>query len=52
VPYANTLDAHLDIDTGALFFWLDTTIVSDVIGGMLFDPEESEENQEKALSIF
>jgi hypothetical protein len=39
VPYANTLDALLDIDTGALLFWLDMKIVSDVIGGMLFDPE-------------
>jgi hypothetical protein len=35
-----------------LLFWLDMTIISDVIGGMLFDPTESNEKQEKALSIF
>jgi hypothetical protein len=50
--YANTLDAHMDVDTGALLSWLDKAIVSDVIGGMLFDPAESEEKREKALSIF
>jgi hypothetical protein len=49
--YANTLDAHMDVDTGALLSWLDKAIVSDVIGGMLFDPAESEEKREKALSI-
>jgi hypothetical protein len=52
VPYARTLDAHLDIDTGAICFWLNMTIVSDIIGRMLFDPEERGERQEKALSNF
>jgi hypothetical protein len=52
VPYANTLDAHLEDSSGAMFFWISKDIVVKVLGEMLFDPLESSENVESALSIF
>jgi hypothetical protein len=52
VPYANTLDAHLDDISRAMFFWISEDIAVKVLGEMLFDPLESNENVEAALSIF
>jgi hypothetical protein len=52
VPYANTIDAHLDDSSRAMFFWISEDIVVTVLGEMLFDPFESKQNVESALSIF
>jgi hypothetical protein len=51
VAYGNTLDAHLD-EGESLLFWVRRTIVNRVVGEMLFDPNESDEMVEAALSIF
>jgi hypothetical protein len=51
VAYGNTLDAHLD-EGESLFFWVRRNIVNCVVGDLLFDPNESDEKVEAALSIF
>jgi hypothetical protein len=51
VAYVNTLDAHLDKGE-SLLFWVRRNIVNRVIGNLLFDPTESDEKVEAALSIF
>jgi hypothetical protein len=51
VAYVNTLDAHLD-NGESPFFWLRRNIVNRVIGDLLFDQTESDEEIEVALSIF
>jgi hypothetical protein len=52
VPYVNTLKAHVDVGCAALYFWVNENIVPDLSGGMLFDPMESYETVENALSVF
>jgi hypothetical protein len=50
VAYVGTLDAHQD--TGeSLFFWVRRNVVSSVMGDLEFDPTESDEKIEAALSI-
>jgi hypothetical protein len=49
VPYANTLEAHLDDSSRAKFFWISEDIVVKVLGEMLFDPLESKKRVESAL---
>jgi hypothetical protein len=51
VAYGNTLEAHLD--TGeSLFLWVRRNNVNRVVGDLLFDPTESDEKVEAALSMF
>jgi hypothetical protein len=50
VAYVNTLDARLD-KCKSLFFWVKRNIVNRDIGDLLFDPTESDEKVEAALSI-
>jgi hypothetical protein len=52
VHYANTLDAHLDDNSAAMFFWISKYIVTKVLGDMLFDPLQSDEIMGSTLSIF
>jgi hypothetical protein len=52
VPYANTVDAHLVDSSGEMLIWISKDIVVKVLGEMLFDPLESSEKFESALSIF
>jgi hypothetical protein len=49
--YVNTLDAHL-YKGESLFFWGRRKIVNRVIGNLLFDPTESDEKVDGALSFF
>jgi hypothetical protein len=46
------LEAHVDVGCAAKYFWVNENIVSNLIGGILFDPMESDEMVENALSIF
>jgi hypothetical protein len=50
VAYGNIMDAHLDAGE-SLFFWVRRNIVNRVVGDLLFDPNESDENVEAALNI-
>ena len=52
VPYANTMDAHYGV-AGELSFSIGASIVEDIIGGMLFHPDDvSGVAYEHALSLF
>jgi hypothetical protein len=52
MPYASTLDAHRDNRSEDIFFWISKEIVVRMLGDMLFNPLESNEKVESALSIF
>jgi hypothetical protein len=52
VPYVNTMDAHVEVDGETFYFWVSEKIVTNVIGEMLFDPNESDEKIENVLSFF
>jgi hypothetical protein len=41
VPFVNSLDEHIERN-GALHFTLNTSIVKDIIGGLLFHPDDIE----------
>jgi hypothetical protein len=51
VAYGNTLEDHLDAGE-SLFFWVRRNIMNCVVGDLLFDLNESDENVEAELSIF
>jgi hypothetical protein len=41
VPFVNSLDAHIERN-GALYFNVNKSIVMDIIGGLLFHPEDTD----------
>ncbi|KAH6600274.1 hypothetical protein BASA50_002450 [Batrachochytrium salamandrivorans] len=52
VPFVNTLEAHFERN-GALYFTVNKSIVKDIIGGLLFHPDDMEGvTVVRALSLF
>ena len=53
VPFVNTLDAHLDIEKPQSYV-INGKIVDTIIGDMLFDPEDDDDevSKQQALSMF
>jgi hypothetical protein len=52
VPYVNAMEAHVDIGCAVLYFWVNENILSNVIGGMIYDPMEYDVKVENALTAF
>jgi hypothetical protein len=52
VPYASTLDAHLEESSGTMFSWVSEDILMKVLVEMMFDPLDANEKVNSALKIF
>jgi hypothetical protein len=51
VPYVNQIIAHVETSE-QMFFWVSSSIVEDIIAGLLLDVDDIDHSTDKTLSIF